>query len=166
MGCLTSSSSSYSCSCVCVCAASRVHRHVQDVERADTEAQRDYLRHADDRYKTELHVHVGGVAGGFGEDQVRDLVSFLFFFLDFEDFGSGFSRDETFAKVSDVHRTIFDYVMLIFDGFKSVIEDVSLSYCHFDTWRLGILALFDPRGRRLLLIYCWSVMIRCYERKL
>ena len=80
MGCLTSSSSSYSCSCVCVCAASRVHRHVQDVERADTEAQRDYLRHADDRYKTELHVHVGGVAGGFGEDQVRDLVSFLFFF--------------------------------------------------------------------------------------
>ncbi|XP_031370853.1 dynein heavy chain 2, axonemal [Apis dorsata] len=33
------------------------------------------------------------------------------------------SRDETFIKVSNVHKTIIEYVMLIFDGFKGVIED-------------------------------------------
>lgn len=73
------------------------------------------------------------------------------FFFRFGFWGFSGSRDETFAKVSNVHRTIFDYVMLIFDGFKGVIEDVSL--------------LFDPRGGRLLLIYALEYC-DCYERKL
>lgn len=56
--------------------ASRVHRHVQDVERADPETVREDMRHADDRYKTELHVRVGGAAGGFVEIQVWEIQIF------------------------------------------------------------------------------------------
>lgn len=45
--------------------------------------------------------------------------------------------------MSDVHKTIFDYVMLIFDGFKGVIEDVSLQKwlnCYFEKIPVWVLA--------------------------
>lgn len=35
-------------------------------------------------------------------------------------------RDETFEVLLGYHRTIFQYILVILDGFKDVLEDVSV----------------------------------------
>ena len=35
------------------------------------------------------------------------------------------SRDETFQILLGYHKNIFQYVLIIFDGFKDVLEEVS-----------------------------------------